>query len=57
MFKGINKKNIIFMYDDVNFFYFFLEILVYFEGFLEISFIWGLMKVRKRERNVLVMRN
>lgn len=45
------------MYNDANFFHFLSEILVYSEGLLEISLIWGLMKARKRERNAPVMRN
>lgn len=44
MFKGISKKNVILMYDDANFSYVLSEILVYSEGLLKISPIWGLME-------------
>lgn len=35
MFKGINKENIILMYDDANFLHFLSEILFYSEGLLK----------------------
>lgn len=57
MFKGINKKTIILMYDDADFLHFLSEILVYSDGVLKIGPIWGLMNAWERERNAPAIRN